>query len=186
MSFPLLQLLPDCPTSLPTRLHALLLIISLKMKTKAKQENQNNLKKKRPVRQKKKNVKTKYTKTKQKHQNKHGVHFVLATTGHGSWCAVDKPSVTPLEKRDFPSSSRNQLQIAPWLGGKALCPLPLLSAGTLSSLSSVGLVGTVPIALVVSRRWHLESSTTSGSYRLSASSWTGWSWDTATCLLCVS
>lgn len=56
MSAPLLQLLPDCPTSLPTRLHTLLLLISLKTKTKAKQENQNNPKKKKTSKTKKKKM----------------------------------------------------------------------------------------------------------------------------------
>lgn len=134
MSFPLPQLLPESrlPTH-PTSPSSFLLIISYKTKTTAKQENQNNLKKKITLNQKQEMPKQNtHTKTKQKHQNKHGVHFVLATTGYGSWCAVDKPSITPLEKRDFPSSSRNQLQIAPWLVGEALCPLPLLSAGTMA------------------------------------------------------
>lgn len=66
---------------------------------------------KKPVRQNLKRIENK------KHIEKHGaaLHW-LATSGHGP-CpgVVDMLSVTKLEKTDFPSSGKNQLQTAFWL-----------------------------------------------------------------------
>lgn len=82
------------------------------------------------------------TRTPKQKQRKHGICRVLASYSSVqglAWSVVDKPSVPPLEKSDFPFLSKSHFQIIFLINGGTLClfSFPVLGLCSISTRSSL-------------------------------------------------